>query len=112
MAQISTYGYSSIRQYAQTTWQYLEVQKQDGTPLKRFTLSDGLTITQVGNTIEYVIIINGNDPLFSNQTVSKSVIFDVATGGQAIAVESFTDFTFESTDDQLTIKHTIQVPQL
>lgn len=111
MANINQYGYEKIRTFILANWKYLEVRKPDGTVLKRFSTADGLTIT--GTTeIEYKIVISGSDATFLNQQVGQSVLFDVATGGSAIATESFTAFTFESADDELTIIHKLQVPQV
>jgi len=112
MAQVTNYAYDKLRQFAVGSWKYLEVQKADGTPINRFTQSDGLTITQVGQTIELSITISGSNALFTGQSVSKSVIYDVATSGQPIATETFTEFTFAATEDELTIKHTLQIPQI
>lgn len=112
MAQVTNYAYETLRQFAIGSWKYLEAQKSDGTVIKRFGTTDGLTITQVGQTIEYKIVISGADALFTGQSVAKSVIYNVATGGQPIATETFTVFTFDVTEDELTIKHVLQIPQV
>lgn len=112
MTQVTNYAYDKIRAFAVGSWKYLEVQKADGTAIKRFTTTDGLTITQVGQTIEYKIVINGANALFTSQSVAKSVIYDVATSGQPIATETFTVFTFAANEDELTIKHVLQIPQV
>ncbi|MGI2326418.1 hypothetical protein [Planococcus sp. YIM B11945] len=114
MAEINQYGYQKIREFVIANWKYLEVRKPDGTVLKRFGTADGLVITGNGSTptIEYKLVIKGSDALFTNQTVGKSVVFDSPTGINAIATESFTNFTFESADDELTIVHKLQVPQV
>lgn len=112
MAQVTTYAYDKLTTFAIGSWQYLEVQKADGTPIRRFTTTDGLTITQVGQTIVYQIVISGTDALFTGQTVSKSVVYDSATGGQPLATETFAEFTFITVEDELTVKHVIQIPQV
>jgi len=112
MTQVTTYAYDSIRAFAIGSWKYLEVQKADSTAIKRFTTIDGLTITQVGQAVEYKIVISGVDALFTGQSVAKSVIYDVATSGQPIATETFAEFTFAASEDELTIKHVIQIPQV
>ncbi|MFJ8063311.1 hypothetical protein ACIQYS_01585 [Psychrobacillus sp. NPDC096426] len=113
MANINIYGYQKIREFVLANWKYLEVRKPDGTVLKRFSTADGLTITGNGSTqeIEYKLVITG-DATFQGQTVGKSVLFDVATGGTAIATEIFTSFEFSSELDSLTILHKLQVPQI
>ena len=112
MAQVTNYAYDKLSQFAVGSWKYLEVQKADGTAIKRFTTTDGLTITQVGQTIEYKIVISGVDVSFTGQSVAKSVIYDIATGGQPIATEVFTEFTFAATEDEISIKHVLQIPQV
>lgn len=114
MANINQYGYEKIRSFILSNWKYLELQSPDGTPLKRFSTADGLTITgnATAQEIEYKVIVSGADASFTGQTVGKSVLFDVATGGSAIATESFTTFTFESVDDELTVIHKLQAPQV
>lgn len=113
MAQINNYGYEKLREYVIANWTYLEVQDATGIVIKRFGISDGLTITGNATTqeIEYKLVITGN-ATFLGKTVGKSVLFDDATGGTAIATEVFTSFTFESADDQLTIIHKLQIPQI
>lgn len=113
--EINQYGYQKIREFVIANWKYLEVRTPTGTVLKRFGTADGLVITGNGSTpeISYKLVIKGSDALFANQTVGKSVIFDSPTGTNAIATESLsTSFTFESADDELTIIHKLQVPQV
>lgn len=112
MANINNYGYEQIRSFILSNWNYLELRTPTGTVLKRFSTADGLTITGNATTqeIEYKIVVSGLDASFTGQSVGKSVLYDVATGGSAIATESFTNFTFESEDDELTVIHKLQVP--
>lgn len=114
MAEINQYGYQKIREFVIANWTYLEVRTPTGTVLKRFGTADGLVITGSGTTqtIEYKVVISGADATFANQVVGRSVVFDSSTGTNAIATESFTSFTFESADDELTIIHKLQVPQV
>lgn len=113
MANINNYGYEKIRSFILSNWTYLELRTPTGTVLKRFGVGDGLTI--IGNattpTIEYKIVVKGTDATFMNQTVGKSVLYDVAEGGTAIATENFTGFTFAEEADELTVIHTLEVPQ-
>ncbi|MFB5088636.1 hypothetical protein PGC35_15750 [Psychrobacillus sp. PGGUH221] len=113
MAQINNYGYGKLREYILSNWNYIEVQDESGIAVKRFGIADGLQIT--GNVatqeIEYKIVITG-DATFLGKTVVKSVLLEVATNGSPIATEVFAPFTFETVDDQLTIIHKLQVPQI
>jgi len=113
MAQINNYGYEKLREYILSSWNYIEVQNESGIALKRFGIADGLQITRNATTqeIEYKLVITG-DATFLGKTVGKSVLLEVATNGSPIATEIFAPFTFESADDQLTIIHKLQVPQI
>lgn len=113
MSAITTYGYNSIQNHIASTFTYLELQDETGTPIKRFSTADGLTITNdiPSKTITYTIITTG-DTTFLNKTVAKSVIYQTSTSTDVFATESFSQFTFESAEDELTVKHTIQVPQV
>ncbi|MDJ0331731.1 hypothetical protein [Planococcus sp. S3-L1] len=114
MAEINQYGYQKIREFVIANWKYLEVRTPTGVVLKRFSVTDGLTITGTSASaeIEYKIVISGNDATFIGQSVGKSVLFDAATGGSAIATETFSTFLFESAEDELTIIHKLQVPKV
>ncbi|MEK5208123.1 hypothetical protein [Psychrobacillus sp. FSL H8-0510] len=113
MAQINNHGYEKIRQYILSSWNYIEVQDTTGIALKRFGIVDGLQVTGNATTqeIEYKLVITG-DSTFLGKTVGKSILLEVATNGSPIATEVFAPFTFESADDQLTIIHKLQVPQI
>jgi len=112
MANINQYGYEKIRSFILGSWKYLELRQPDGTALKRFGTADGLTMNVVGDVVEYKVVVTGSDPTFSNQTVARSVVFDVASGGSAIVTENFTSFTFEQAEDSLTVIHRLQVPKV
>ncbi|HWJ80182.1 MAG TPA: hypothetical protein VNR61_19125 [Niallia sp.] len=113
MSSITTYGYNKIQDYLVANVTYLELQDDQGNAIKRYTTSNGLTITnsKATQTITYEVVATG-DAAFLNKTVAQSVLFDVATNGSSIATETFSPFTFESAEDELTVKHNIQVPQL
>jgi len=113
MANINQYGYEKIRSWILGSWTFLELRSPDGTVLKRFGVADGLTITGNATTqeLEYRLVVNG-DATFLGQTVGKSVLFDSADSTNAIATEVFTAFEFLSADDQLTVNHRLQVPQI
>lgn len=111
MSNITTYAYNKIQNFIAAEVTYLELQDSNGNPIKRFSTADGLTITNVGQTIEYKIVVTG-DSTFINQTVSKSVLFDSSTSTDQFATETFTSFTFESAEDELTITHKLEVPEI
>lgn len=114
MTQITDYAYSKIRNYISTNFVYLELQDESNTAIKRFTVADGLAITidDINKLVKYQLVVTGADTTFTGKTVAKSVLYDVATGGTSIATETFTAFTFENENDELTIIHTLKVPQI
>ena len=110
MANINTYGYQKLREYVIANWKYLELQDATGTPVKRF--STGTIITGSATTQELTFTVIAEGAEFTDKTVAKVALFDVTTGGTAIALENFTAFKFESAEDQLTINFKLQVPQV
>ena len=116
MAEISNQGYQSLRDYIQSNWQYIELQDDTNTPILRLSPSDSrVTWTHlVGEqTLKLQIVVKGSDiDITYPVTFAKSLIFDVATGGSAYSEETFTPFTIESDQDELTVIHSIQVPQV
>lgn len=116
MAEVSSYGYQSIRNYIESSWKYIELQDELNNPVLRLSPSD-LRVTWIHNageqTLKLQIIVKGSDTDITYPvTFGKSSIFDVATGGNAYSEESFTVFTIESDNDELTIIHSIEVPQV
>ncbi|HJF32206.1 MAG TPA: hypothetical protein K8V56_10610 [Sporosarcina psychrophila] len=114
MGNINTVGYEKVRSFVLSSWVYLEVQTPTGTPVKRFSVSDGLIITGTANSteIEYKVVCSGADASFTGKEIGKSVLFDVASGGQAIMEEVFTPFTLEQDNDELTVIHKLEVPKV
>jgi hypothetical protein len=116
MAEVTQQGYQSIRDFIQANWKYIELQDDTGTAVLRLSPSDSrVTWTHVAGdqTLKLQIIVKGSDVgMTLPRTFAKSVIYNVATGGQAFSTESFTSFTIETAQDELTVIHSIQVPQV
>jgi len=121
MAQISEFGYSKLRQYIEANWKYIELQDASGTPVIRLGVGDSRvtwTHTAGSQTLQLQIIVNGTDvgaTAQSPKTFAKSAIFDVASGGTAIAIEDFLPgdvSTITKAEDKVTLRHDIQVPQI
>ena len=114
MAEISMAAYSDLRNYMKTNWQYIELQNETGVKIIRFSPSDSrITSIVEGNNIKITVVIKGSDvDITKPSTFAKSVIYNVATGGVSYSTESFTPFTIEGEQDELTVIHTIEVPKL
>lgn len=114
MAEITASAYSDLRNYILSNWQYIELQDDLGTPIVRLSPSDSRVTSVIeGNNVKITIVVKGSDTdIVAPKTFAKSVIFNVATGGTPFSTESFTAFTIEGDQDQLTVIHNIEVPQV
>lgn len=116
MAEITTHAYQDLRDHIQTNWQYIELQDDTGNPIVRLSPSDErVTWTHDTNasTLSLQAVIKGSDTDITYPvTFVKSAIYDVATGGEAYSEEEFTPFTIEGDEDEITIIHNIEVPQV
>jgi hypothetical protein len=117
MAEITAQGYQDLRDYIETTWVWHELRDATTTPIIRISTADprvSWTHVAEAQTLELTTIITGSDGDITSlpQTFASSALYKVATGGDAFSVETFTQFTIEATNDQLTIKHRIEVPRV
>lgn len=115
MAEISASAYQKIRDYIQANWKYIELQDTSGTPVIRLGIGDARvswTHAAGAQTVELTVVLSGSDGYALPKTFAKSAIFDVAEGGTALSTETYTTFVMETTLDELTVKHQIQVPQV
>lgn len=114
MAEITASAYQNLRDYIQANWKYIELQDETGIAIVRLSPSD-LRVTSIieGNNIKITVVVKGSDSdIVKPKTFAKSVIFNVASGGTSFSTETFTPFTIESDQDELTVIHSIQVPQV
>ncbi|ADL07750.1 hypothetical protein [Thermosediminibacter oceani] len=116
MAEIRPEGYQNIRDYMQANWQYIELRDDAGNPILRLSPADP-RVTWTHNagdqTLKLQIIVKGSDAdITLPTTFASSAIYNVATGGNPFSVETFTPFTMENENDELTVIHEIQVPQV
>ncbi|MCI1592550.1 hypothetical protein [Heyndrickxia oleronia] len=116
MAEITSQAYADLRKYIQSNWQYIELQDETGTSIVRLSPNDSRvtwTHAEGDQTLKLQIVVKGSDSdIVKPSTFVKSAIFNVVTGGQPYSVESFTPFTLEQNEDELTVIHSIQVPKL
>ncbi|MBY6273966.1 MAG: hypothetical protein CW346_17480 [Bacillaceae bacterium] len=116
MAEITSSAYQAIRDYIQQNWQYIELRDDLGNAILRLSPADS-RVSWIHNAGDQVlklqIVVKGSDAdITKPQTFASSAIYDVATGGNAYSIESFTPFTIESDQDELTVIHSIEVPQV
>ncbi|MGG4039292.1 hypothetical protein [Heyndrickxia ginsengihumi] len=116
MAEITTQAYQNLRDYIQSNWQYIELQDDSDGAILRLSPSDS-RVTWTHNagdqTLKLQIVVKGSDTdITLPKTFASSHIFNVATGGISFSDESFTPFTMSTDQDELTVIHNIQVPQV
>ncbi|QPA31414.1 hypothetical protein [Thermaerobacillus caldiproteolyticus] len=116
MAEITSSAYQALKNYIQNNWKYIELRDDAGNAIIRLSPSDS-RVTWVHNAgaqvLKLQVIIKGSDAdITKPKTFASSAIYDVATGGNAYSIESFTPFTIESDQDELTVIHSIEVPQV
>lgn len=117
MSEINEYGYQKLREFIKSSWQYIELQDKNGNAIIR-KQATVLNHTDGENIIKLQVVVNGNE-IGANETtpvtVAKMALYDVATGGEPIANKDFdvADITTLTQDvDQLTVVHSIEVPQI
>lgn len=117
MSEINEYGYQKLREFIKSSWQYIELQDENGNVIirKQATVLDH---TDGENIIKLQVVVNGADIGATETTpvtVAKIALYDVATGGEPIANKDFdvADITTLTQGvDQLTVVHSIEVPQI
>jgi len=116
MAEITTDAYQDLRDYIESNWQYIELQDDTNVVIVRLDLSDSRvtwTHTASSQTLELQVVITGSDSdITLPQTFAKSVIYNVLTGGNPLSTETFPAFDMTQAEDQLTVTHNIEVPQV
>ena len=114
MAELTTNAYADLRNYILNNWKYIELQDDQSNPILRLSNADSRVTSVVdNNNVKVTIVVKGSDAdITTPVTFSKSVIYNVATDGNALSEESFDNFTMQSENDELTVIHTIEVPRL
>lgn len=119
MSEINTNGYQELRDYIQANWKYLELRDGSGNPIVRLQAGVDPRVTWTHNAgaqvLELTAVIKGSDSDIGAlpRTFASSAVFKVAANGSAFSVEAFSSsFTIATVDDQLTVKHRIQVPKV
>lgn len=116
MAEIVAAGYTHLRVTGPVTNWFIAL-LDSGTEIVRMDSSDSrCTVTDdtAGQTIQFEIQIFGDDADLGTlpTSINEMVAYDSSSGGtQLTAVESFTGFTYDSTDDEGIFRFKVQVPE-
>ena len=116
MAEITSSGYQSIRDFVESNWKYIELRSDANTPILRLGVGDP-RVSWIHNegaqTLELQIVVKGSDPEINlPMTFASSAIYSQASGGSAHSVETFSPFTMEATGDELTVIHQLEIPEV
>lgn len=114
--EITSAGYQSLRNFVQATWTNIELRDEVGSAILRLDVADPRVSWEQlagAQTLELKIIVKGTDAeVVLPRTFQSSAIFATATGGEELAMESFSPFTMEATGDELTVIHQLEIPQV
>ncbi|MBL5769286.1 hypothetical protein [Heyndrickxia sporothermodurans] len=135
MSEVTQNAYIALRTYITSSWKTVSLRNDQNIEIKKLTL-DGTKVKwthsketkeeyvgddkygdpvyrqaeyESNQTLELTITLKGSDFTLP-KTVSRSVIID--SGENEVSAENFQPFTFENANDELTIKHKIQVPAI
>jgi hypothetical protein len=114
MAEVTTNGYQSLRDYIEANWIYHSL--RDGVDGEIIRLSTGdartsWTHTAGDQVLELTTTVAGSDSdIIPPQAFAGSELYDVSSAGSPYADETFEAFTIETDTDELTVKHRIEVP--
>ncbi len=116
MAEVTEAGYQSIRDFIEANWIYHSLRDDVDGEVLRISPSDARcewTHTAGEQVLELTTTVTGaDDDITPPVTIAGSKLFELSSGGDARADETMTSFTIESTSDELTVKHRVQVPQV
>ena len=116
MAEITADGYQDLRDYIEANWDWISLRDDTDAEVLRLDPSDSrVTWTHASGdqTLVLEIVVQGSDSEISlPQTFAGSEIHKTSGSTTPFSDETYTQFTMESTNDQLTVEHEIEVPQV
>ncbi|MEA0553766.1 hypothetical protein U1P98_07530 [Lysinibacillus irui] len=117
MAEITQLGYQGIRDYIEANWNFIELKDNLGAPIVRLSTADPRvtwTHSAGAQTLELSIVVTGSDAEVTlPKTFAGSAIYTSAEATEAVtATESFSPFEMTMAEDQITVRHRIEVPQV
>jgi len=119
MAEINEAGYIQIRQHMEATWTFIALFDDVGTEVLRRDLTDPSVtwehspVDGTQQVLRLQIVVTGDDAdVTPPQTFAESAIVDDGVSTDYFTRESFAAFTIETTEDELTVIHEVEVPQV
>lgn len=123
MSELTTAGYQTLRDYINSSnatpgaWDYIEVYDDTDTAVTRVSVSGDARCQWLDvdgdNVLKVEFDITGGDSdITLPVTLEKSALWNAATGGsQCTQKEQFAQATLNQSGDNVTITHTVNVPQ-
>lgn len=118
MAEITANAYQDLRDYVEATWIYIALYDNQASPVEivRIPVSDSRvswTHNVGAQTLELTCTVRGDDGGFTlPKTFAGSKLYKVSSGGTPMSEETFATFTMQTEEDQLTVRHRIELPEL
>lgn len=123
MSEFTAEGYQTFKDYLNSSattpdeWDYIEVYDDTGTAVTRVSISGDSRCqwldTDSDNVLKVEFDITGSDSDITQPvTLQKSALWNASSGGsQCTEKEQFADATINQDGDNVTITHTLKVPQ-
>lgn len=117
MATVTSAGLAKLRNYVETNWKYVSIRTDADAELFRLEIGADARATVLSdgtvNPLILQVVLSGDDAdVTINDVVGGIKVYDQASGGNSLVEGTITNFTFTDTDDELTIKQTIEIPEI
>lgn len=111
-------GHDDLRTYIMANWLWFEVRNELGVAVLRIQIDDDARVvwSEDGEVLKVNCVLSGDDEEMGDVeetpiTVQYSAFFKADEGGDSMHTAEFTPFTFGHADDELVIKHYVEVPE-
>lgn len=123
MSELTTAGYQTFRDYLNSSnatpsaWDYIEIYDDTGTAVTRVSITGDSRCQWLDvdgdNVLKVEFDVTGSDSDISLPvTLQKSALWNASSGGSQTTVkEQFANATLNQDGDNVTITHTLNVPQ-
>lgn len=123
MSELTLAGYQTFRDYINSSnatpsaWDYIEIYDDAGNAVTRVSITGDTRCQWLDvdgdNVLKVEFDVTGSDSDISLPvTLQKSALWNASSGGtQATVKEQFADATLNQSGDNVTITHTVKIPQ-
>lgn len=121
MSEISSAGYQTVRDWMtqSSAWGFHALCNGADVELLRVNIDtdtrSSWTHVSGSQTLEVTTVIKGSDSEISASlpvTFAKSKMYKTSSGGSVLSTETFSSITLTTVNDQITVKHQIEVPEV